>query len=110
MERFFDEIKDEFGFLREEELPAGLNPEELLVMTWTGTPLYPGFKFEGGRLRPGITELIELGAEHGLRRQDVVTWLCVVTTYFRGGARPVDMLNDPATVLDVAERSWGVVW
>jgi hypothetical protein len=36
VERFFDEIKDEFGFLREEELPAGLNLEELLVMTWTG--------------------------------------------------------------------------
>jgi len=105
-EQFMRSIKREFGLYWLNDPPPGA-----IAIARGGRPAYPGFQFMDGRLKPVITQLTTIAAKFDLNQQDIFYWLCAPTTYIRGGARPVDLLDsDPAGVLRIASDAWGVVW
>lgn len=81
-----------------------------LALTRGRYTLYPGFQFDGAGLRPVIAELRRVGeGELGRSETGLIQWLMSPTTYLHG-KRPVDVIDDPDTLLDVARRSFGVGW
>lgn len=71
--------------------------------------LYPGFQFDDHGIRPAIAELKKVADEHGWDEASLIEWMMAPTTYLHG-KRPVDLLEDVDTVVDVARNAMGVVW
>lgn len=123
-EHFWRGIEAEFGFLTSLEVARALGASanrsfasdqrkagRVLAVRRLNRYVYPGFQFDGGAVRPVISGLVALARERGLDDQGVIAWLCRPTTYLRGEARrPVDHLDEPDLVLDVASRAWDVTW
>lgn len=86
---------------------------ELLAVRRLNKHFYLGFQFDRllGRVKFLVSKLLQLGDANGWEPEDVVLWLVSPTTYFAYGSRPVDHIdNDPALVLDIAQRAWAVQW
>lgn len=123
-EHFWRGIEDEFGLLTSLEVARALGASanrsfasdqrragRVLALRRLNRYVYPGFQFDGAAVRPVIGRLSALARRRGLDDRAVIAWLCRPTTYLRGEARrPVDHLDEPDLVLDVAERAWDVAW
>lgn len=124
-ERFWRGIDDEFGLLsstRVAELTGARSNRSyasdqrrkgrLLALRRLNRNVFPGFQFDAdGAIRPVIAELRTLGQAHGMDERDVIVWLCRPTTYFPGpDERPVDHIDEPDRLLEVAAAAWDVVW
>ena len=70
---------------------------------------FPGFQFDERGLRPVIAELLQLAREHQRTEPGLVQWLVAPTTYL-DGRRPVDIIDSPEELLDVARRAFSVQW
>lgn len=123
-------IEDEFGLLTSAQVAQLLGSRskttavrslandmrgrgELLAVRRLNKYLYPGFQFDRtqGRVKSVVSRLLQLADATEWESEDVVLWLVSPTTYFEDGSRPVDHIdNDPALVLDVAQRAWAVQW
>jgi hypothetical protein len=123
VEQFWNQVDAEFGLLTEAEVTQlflkydqPFTVEELrayrqiLEIERNGETLYPGYQFLNGAVRPVIVKLVLLGTEYGVSQPEVAAWMCSPTTYLVDAQRPVDFLDEPDLIDDVAERSWGVVW
>lgn len=115
-EGLYDQIAREFGLLSVEEADQRLGSsaatarsEGRLLGLERPRGVFPGFQFDGAGVRPLIAELIALGADYGRTEAGLIQWLVAPTTYLHG-KRPVDVIDDPKKLLDVAGRSFGVVW
>lgn len=71
--------------------------------------LYPGFQFNSAGVRPVIAALLTVARECGWDETSLIEWLVSATTYL-GGQRPVDVIEDPDRLLEVARESFGVSW
>ncbi len=71
--------------------------------------LYPGFQFDSAGIRPVIAALLTVAREHGWDETSLIEWLVSPTTYL-AGQRPVDVIEDPDRLLEVAKESFGVSW
>lgn len=123
-ERLWRDIDEEFDLLTslEAAVAAGARSNRswasdqrragrLLGLPRLNKFVYPGFQFGADGLRPVIADLRQLATEHDLTERDVIVWLCRPTTYFpEPEQRPVDHLDEPDWVLDVARSAWDVTW
>jgi hypothetical protein len=112
----------EFGFLTASEVRDVLGAENEgdahdFLLRYRGQELYPRFLFEpssGGagsmRVRPLIQDLKTIADKYGWDGADVVLWMASVTTWFAGGGRPVDHLDEPPRVLAAFEDQAGAQW
>lgn len=120
----YEQIADEFGLLTSAQAgekmgsrsPAPRNlalaaqRDGRLLALWRGNcMLVPGFQFADEGLRPAIRGLIELGRTYDRSERGLITWLMSPTTYL-DGKRPVDVIDDPATLLNVARAAFGAEW
>lgn len=71
--------------------------------------VFPGFQFEGRGARPVIADLVTLGRELDRSETGLIQWLMSPTTYLQG-RRPVDVIDDPEQLLEVAGQSFSVRW
>lgn len=71
--------------------------------------LFPGFQFDDHGLRSVIADLIELGRKHNRTEVGLIQWLMSPTTYLHG-QRPVDIIEAPDRLLEVAAESFGLQW
>ena len=71
--------------------------------------LYPGFQFDAEGVRPVIADLRAVAVGHGWDEASLIEWMVSPTTYLHG-QRPVDVLDDPEGLLDVAQKALGVSW
>ena len=73
--------------------------------------VYPAFQFADGAVLPVIADLRRLGAASGQDERDILLWLFSPTTYLPSAGRPVDrLIDDPGTVVTVAEQAWNIEW
>jgi hypothetical protein len=120
----YDSIEREFGLLTSAQVADRLGSraqarrnaataarrEGRLVALQRGRYLaYPGFQFDGRGARPLIAELRAVAETNGWDETSLIEWLVAPTTYL-GGRRPVDLLDDPSRVLEVARGAFGVSW
>jgi len=123
VDQFWNQVDAEFGLLTEADVThlflkynRPFTVEELQVygqileIERNGETLYPGYQFLNGAVRPIIVKLVMMGTEYGISQPEVALWMCRPTTYLNDGLRPVDFLDDPDLVNDIAERNWGIVW
>ncbi|WP_306233259.1 hypothetical protein [Agrococcus beijingensis] len=84
---------------------------ELLAVQRKNAYVFPAFQFdhETGVVHPWVAPLLKLAEHHGRSAAGVISWMMAPTTYFDGG-RPVDHVEAPDRLLDVAERAWGIDW
>lgn len=80
----------------------------LALTTGSGQVVYPAFQFDGRRLVPGLTAVLDQLPEGVVSRWTVASWL-VSPDAELDGARPVDVLRDQgaegqAAVLSAAQR------
>jgi len=108
-ERLWIRIEDEFGMLTSEEVTTqfGLPAEEsasalidqgvIVGVLRRGKLRFPGFQFdfETKQVWPVIKTLIRIAAEHNYDMVDLTLLMVSPSTYFEGGSRPVDHLDDP---------------
>jgi hypothetical protein len=123
-QNLYDDIEREFGLLTSAEAgrrmgsrssalrnaaTAARREGRLLAVRRGSYWLFPGFQFDAEGLRPVVAELIALARDRGRGEAGLVQWLCSPTTYL-GGARPVDVLDDPDRLLEVADQAFGIQW
>jgi hypothetical protein len=123
-QNLYDSIAAEFGLLssaeagdrmgsraaaRRNAATAARREGRLLALRRGGYRLFPTFQFDQHGVRPVIAELIELARRHEWSEIGLIEWLCSPTTYLEGG-RPVDIIDDPARLLRVAQDALGVQW
>lgn len=123
-EGLYDQIEAEFGLLTSAEagvrmgsraqaarnLPSAARKEGRLLALQRGRYVkVPGFQFDHQGLRPVIGDLITVGAEYGRTETGLIQWLMSPTTYLDGG-RPVDVLDEPETLLRLAREAFAVEW
>jgi hypothetical protein len=124
-ENVWRRIADEFGLLSSSQVSALLGAAnanrvyaaqrrqrgELLAAQRKNAYVFPGFQFdrEAGEARPWVAPLLSLAGRHDRSAADVIMWMMSPTTYFDGG-RPVDHVDAPRRLLDVADRAWGIEW
>lgn len=123
-QNLYDEIAAEFGLLTSAEAgermgsraraarnaaTAARRDGKLLALRRGGYWLFPGFQFDEYGARPVIAQLLAVARDHERTEAGLVQWLCSPTTYL-GGARPVDVIDEPAKLIGVAEEAFGVQW
>ncbi|MDJ0314071.1 hypothetical protein [Arthrobacter sp. H35-D1] len=125
-ENAWRDIESEFGMLTGTEVAAllGSNAKsatgfatdrrkagKLLGIKRRNAFLYPAFQVDPrvGEVRPVIPALLEIIERHARSAEDLTQWLCAHTGQLDDD-RPVDRLNEPATVLEAAENHYGVQW
>lgn len=84
---------------------------DLLAIQRGHRHVFPGFQFDraAGQIRPWVSPLLTLAAEHDRSSTDVTAWMMCPTTYL-AGARPADYVADPERLLSLAEKAWSVEW
>src|SRR5690606_9589884 len=103
------DIADEFGLLTAQE--ASDSAAHGLALTTGGIVRYPAFQFDGDRIKPVIIELLRIAERLREDHNSIVFWLCSPTTYLRGDARPVDLVDkEPSELLRAAKIAWGIRW
>jgi hypothetical protein len=123
-QNLYDDLEHEFGLLTSAEAGRRMGSRSsalrnaatsarrdgrLLALRRGSYWLFPGFQFDAAGVRPVIADLLALAAEHGRSDTGLIQWLCSPTTYL-GGARPVDVLDEPKRVLEVADQAFGIQW
>lgn len=123
-QNLYDQIAVEFGLLTSSEAGrrmgsrsttsrnlalASRKEGRLLGLTRGRYTLFPGFQFHDTGLRPVIADLVRLGQRHGRTETGLIEWLMAPTTYL-GGKRPVDIIDAPTRILEVADSAFGVEW
>lgn len=123
-QNLYDDIEREFGLLTSAEAGHRMGSRSsalrnaatsarrdgrLVALRRGSYWLFPGFQFDAEGVRPVITDLLALAEKHGRSETGLIQWLCSPTTYL-GGARPVDVLDDPDRVLEVASQAFGIQW
>lgn len=124
-ENVWRRIADEFGLLSSSEVSALLGAAnsnrvyaaqrrqrgELLAVQRKNAYVFPGFQFdhELGEARAWVAPLLKLAAGYDRSAAGVIMWMMAPSTYFDGG-RPVDHVDAPRRLLDVADRAWGIEW
>lgn len=119
-----DRIDEEFGLLtsaqaadrmssravaRRNAATAARAEGRLLALRRGKYLLYPAFQFDVSGIRPVIASLREVGDQHGWDETSLIEWLVGPTTYL-GGQRPVDVIDDPARLLEIAAAAFDVSW
>lgn len=120
---FKREIGRDYGLLTEYTVREALDIDSLDPMprmfgiSYCGEMHYPAFLFEPSPTRPGkqrlkpvVAELGELADKYNWEDSDVAFWLATPTTWFDGGGKPVDYMDDPEKVLDAFKDSADVQW
>jgi hypothetical protein len=113
---FWDEIAAEFGMLNREEIilndvNKGVPESDMLKLEKNNEFIFPGFQFDkDGNFRDFIKALKLIGLQHDRGDKSLIVWMCIPTTYIIGSRRPVDILDDPETILRVAKEAWSVQW
>lgn len=123
-ESLYDSIADEFGLLTSAQAGEAMGSRSsasrnlaakargegrALALVRGRYTLFPGFQFSDSGLRPVIADLRTVGEEYGRTETGLIQWLVSPTTYLHG-KRPVDVIDEPDTLLDVARRSFDVEW
>ena len=123
-ENLYDSIEEEFRLLSSAQAGEAMGSRSntsrnlaakarsegrALALTRGRYTLFPGFQFTESGLRPVIADLRKLGEEYGRTETGLIQWLMSPTTYLHG-KRPVDVIDDPEKLLEVAQRSFGVEW
>lgn len=125
--QFWDRLAEEWGLLTAEHVrdlldSRGPGPHDveslrvdsgLLAVRMHGSYRYPGFQFDHdtGYVQPWVQPLLRLAHQRGKTSESVALWMMTPTTFLdpaRG--RPVDHLEDPDLVLDLARQNWTVEW
>lgn len=121
-------LEEEFGLLTSAEVLVLLRPEgaesfkldlelgaraEILHTVRRNSVYYPRFQFDErlGEVRPWVKPLLRLAKRYGLDHDDIILWLVRPTTYLGANAdgtapRPVDVVDNTARIIDVAEKAW----
>lgn len=83
----------------------------LLAIKRPGGYKYPGFQFDRREqaIRPVMHDLIKLAAGAGRSESGLALWMTSPTGYL-DGSRPVDLLDEPAPVVEAARQSFNVQW
>lgn len=117
-------IENEFGLLTSSEVSGLLGSKssrsyaselrkrgKILGLERLNSYVYPGFQFDkyNGTIKPVIEPLRELSEQLGRTDRGLIFWLCSASTYF-GGDRPVDHIDEPDLLIDVAHNDWAVEW
>ncbi|WP_141182035.1 hypothetical protein [Pseudarthrobacter sp. NIBRBAC000502770] len=124
-ENVWREMAAEFGLLTETELSAVLavpsaGPQfaldemparRLLAIERPEGLRYPGFQVDRQRhaIRPVMQDLLKVARGAGRSGASLALWMVSATGYL-DGARPVDLLESPAAVIDAAIQSFNVEW
>ncbi|WP_144662866.1 hypothetical protein [Paenarthrobacter nicotinovorans] len=124
-ENAWREMETEFGLLTSIEVSKAVGSKfpnrsyasdqraagKLLAIKRPGGFKYPGFQIDPPEhaLRPVIKDLLELAAEAGRSEAGLALWIISPTGYL-DGARPVDLLDEPETVVEAARQSFNVQW
>jgi ribosomal protein L7/L12 len=84
---------------------------KLLAVKRPGGFKYPGFQLDRHEhtVRPVIQDLIKLAADAGRSEAGLALWIVSPTGYL-DGSRPVDLLDEPETVVEAARQSFNVQW
>lgn len=74
--------------------------------------LYPGFQFDSVRhqVRSVIQPLIQIAYANNFSDEDLTEWVYTTTSYFEDDRRPVDHLEPPEKLLQVASDAMGIEW
>lgn len=70
---------------------------------------FPGFQFDDNGARQVIADIIAVGKANERTETGLVQWLMTPTTYL-DGQRPVEFIQQPDTLLQVANDAFGVQW
>lgn len=83
----------------------------LLAIKRPGGYKYPGFQFDRREqaIRPVMHDLIKLAAGADRSESGLALWMTSPTGYL-DGSRPVDLLDEPAQVVEAARQSFNVQW
>ncbi|MGO4455318.1 hypothetical protein [Arthrobacter sp. RAF14] len=122
-ERLWGRIEGEFGLFTADEAAArfhtsaggwdvSLVDQGLAIgVVREGKLRFPGFQFdpETRQVRPVIRELISIGAQSKHDMEDLTLMMVSPSTYFEGGTRPVDHLDDP-DLPGIIRNKLGVEW
>lgn len=102
--------RDEVRSLLAELDPAALLRDGgLLVFEHHGVELYPGFQFDGARVRAFVPGIINVVNTECVPAKEMGQWLCLPSGYFED-SRPVDHLNNPAGIVAATTSHFGIVW
>lgn len=79
----------------------------LIALHRAGQVLFPGFQIQRGTgiVWTAIRDLRQTAGSVGRSDQSLISWLVTPSGYL-GGARPVDLLDDPERVLGAARRAF----
>lgn len=124
-ENAWRKMEAEFGFLTSTQVSEAVGSKSpnrsyasdqraagrLLAVKRPGGFKYPGFQLDHREhaVRPVIQGLLKLAAEAGRTEAGLALWMISPTGYL-DGARPVDLLDEPETVVEAARQSFNVQW
>jgi len=121
-ERLWNSVEAEFDLPTGEEvaslldLPQGcgralVDQGAAIGVLRKGELRFPEFQFGPGtkQVRPVIQTLIAIAAEYGRDMEDLTLEMVRPSTYFEGGSRPVDHLDDPE-LPETLRRKLAVQW
>jgi hypothetical protein len=99
MEDMWRRIEKKHGLLTGDEIErstgigrAQIKASGALAVTRGGVPVFPGFQFFGGGVRPGWKELTRPLLDAGWSSSEVLVWFCAPTGWL-GGRVPVEVLD-----------------
>ena len=84
---------------------------EIVGVHRRGELRFPGFQFdpETKQIRPVIKTLVKISAGYGYDLEDLTLLMVSPSTYFEGGTRPVDHLDDPG-LPEIIRNQISVEW
>lgn len=118
-------MDEEFGLLSSTEVSKAVGSKSpnrsyaseqrtagrLLAIKRPGGFKYPGFQIDQNEhaIRPVMADLINVAGDAGRSEASLALW-AVSTTGYLDGARPVDRLDEPETVIHAAREAFNVQW
>lgn len=124
-ENVWRSVEHEFGLLSSIEVSKAVGSKSpnrsyaseqralgrLLAIKRPGGFKYPGFQIDRAEhvIRPLIHDLKVIADAAGRSEGSLALWM-VSSTGYLDGARPVDCLDDPETVVEAARQSFNVKW
>ena len=127
-QRAWEQLAAGWGLLTEEDVQtvlraagpgttAEVNPwdaaDALMRVRLDGAWRYPGFQFDPatGSPRPWVSPLLKLASQRSRSPEGVILWFLRPTTYLGSAKqRPIDHLDDPGLLLDIAHKTWDGEW
>jgi hypothetical protein len=109
-------IEGEFGLLTADEVSARSGDADavagLMSVQCGGAPLYPSFQLDPvGQPLPVFEALRQLADHLDVPRNRALLWVTIPNAWWsHEGSRPVDHLDDPASILRAFDGEYGVDW